>query len=252
MDAREYSAQVLGALRQVTAAEKEAIRQELEDHMEDHACALIDCGYSPEEAQASAVEAMGDPVEMARELDQQYSPFWLVVKRTAAALTILLSLLFLLGSLFPLWGSLRARFPQQALGGSFLAEELQALPSDLDEVSLRQPVHGLLRIGSDVVQVYELRLGTLDGQAAAELCLSVYDRLPGGRVSWALNERLRLEVPSGGTDSRPGCSGSSHGFFQRYRVFIQPEDTQLTLRYTGFGEDCALVLPLPKEASHAT
>lgn len=251
MDAREYSAQVLGALRQVTAAEKDAIRQELEDHMEDHACALMDCGYSAEEAQASAVEAMGDPVEMARELDQQYPLFWLVVKRAAATLTILLSLLFLLGSLFPLWGSLRARFPQQALGGSFSQEELQALPSDLDEIWLSQPLRAHMRIGSDVVQVYALHLGTLDGQSAAELCVSAYDRLPGGRVSWALNERLRLEAPSGGTDSRPGCSGSSHGFFQRYRVFIQPEDTQLTLRYSGFGEDHALVIPIPEEVSHA-
>lgn len=250
MDTREYCAQVLGALRRVTGAEKAAIRQELEDHMEDHAYALMDCSYSEEEAQASAVEAMGDPVEMAHELDRQYSRFWLVVKRTAATITILLALIFLLGNLFPLWESISARFPRQALAGSLLTRHLQNLPSSLDNVDRRQPAHALLRIGSDVIQVYEIRLGTLDGQKAAEVCLSVYDHLPGGQVNWNLSDQLWLEAPSGGTDTRPGCSGSIYGFFQSYQVFIQPDDTEVTLRYTGFGEDYALTIPLPKEVSH--
>lgn len=51
-----------------------AIRAELTAHWEDRAAALAEHGLSREEAAAQALEAMGDPEEIGRELDKSHSP----------------------------------------------------------------------------------------------------------------------------------------------------------------------------------
>ena len=51
-----------------------AIRAELAAHWEDHAAALMERGLSPEEAARRALEAMGDPEEIGKELDKSHSP----------------------------------------------------------------------------------------------------------------------------------------------------------------------------------
>ena len=83
MDRRQYTEQVLSSLRRVTHDEREAIRQELDGHMEDHMEALRELGYEEEEAEARTLAAMGDPAEVGRELNQQYPFRWLVVKWVA-------------------------------------------------------------------------------------------------------------------------------------------------------------------------
>ena len=42
MTRREYTDTVLSALRRVTEDERRAIRAEIDAHMEDHICALLD------------------------------------------------------------------------------------------------------------------------------------------------------------------------------------------------------------------
>lgn len=58
----EYTEQVLANLRRVTRAEREAIRAEIDGHMEDHVCDLLELGYPPElaeEAQCGACPMAG-------------------------------------------------------------------------------------------------------------------------------------------------------------------------------------------------
>ncbi|MGI6226785.1 MAG: permease prefix domain 1-containing protein [Peptococcales bacterium] len=50
------------------------ISKELLDHIEDHVDYLIEQGISKEEAERQAIEAMGDPEEIGRELDKQHRP----------------------------------------------------------------------------------------------------------------------------------------------------------------------------------
>lgn len=61
-----------------------AIRQELEDHYEDHVKDLERIGYDHTLAQERALGAMGDPVEVGRALDKVHKPWlgwlWLVSK----------------------------------------------------------------------------------------------------------------------------------------------------------------------------
>ena len=55
-----YCKQVCSVLKKATQKEKSALSEELLDHMESHAEALIELGWDPEEARTYAVQAMGD------------------------------------------------------------------------------------------------------------------------------------------------------------------------------------------------
>ncbi|MGI6450395.1 MAG: permease prefix domain 1-containing protein [Desulfitobacteriia bacterium] len=50
------------------------IYEELHNHIADHAEFLREQGTAPEEAERQAVQAMGDPEEIGRELDKQHRP----------------------------------------------------------------------------------------------------------------------------------------------------------------------------------
>ncbi len=71
----------------LSKTERKNARQELLDHMEDHAQALLAAGFSPEAAQAQALQAMGDPAEVAKLLRKAHQPIltrFLQVCRVAA------------------------------------------------------------------------------------------------------------------------------------------------------------------------
>ena len=70
MKREDYTAAVLKGLRHVTEKEKEALRRELDGHMEDHMQALVELGYDETAAEKKAADAMGDPAETARELQK--------------------------------------------------------------------------------------------------------------------------------------------------------------------------------------
>ena len=93
MDRRQYTDRVLTSLRRVTAKEREAIRQELDGHMEDHMDALRELGYDEALAEERTIAAMGDPAEVGRELNRQYPFRWLVIGRAAMIATLLFALL---------------------------------------------------------------------------------------------------------------------------------------------------------------
>lgn len=106
MDQRfdRYGQAVCQYIRHATGREKQAIQAELSAHMEDHAQSLADAGYPKTYARQLAVEAMGDPEEIGRELDRAYPRIWLVFPRAAAVVVVALALLLA----FILPGSLTA------------------------------------------------------------------------------------------------------------------------------------------------
>ena len=89
MDRRDYTDRVLSSLRRVTEKEREAIRSELDGHIEDHMEALRELGYDEELAEERAIAAMGEPDEVGRELNKQYTGCrWLLASRAAVVLTV--------------------------------------------------------------------------------------------------------------------------------------------------------------------
>ncbi len=67
-----YVQAVCACLRHATPKEKDAVAQELQDHLADHADALVEAGWDPEEAQAHALAAMGEAKEVGRALDGNF------------------------------------------------------------------------------------------------------------------------------------------------------------------------------------
>lgn len=79
MTPSEYRDRVLAGLRRLTPEEREAVRRELDGHIEDHMEALRELGYDEALAQERTMAAMGDPEEVGRELEKQYPLRWLIL-----------------------------------------------------------------------------------------------------------------------------------------------------------------------------
>jgi len=78
-----YADTVCQSLKNATQRECKAIRQELEDHLTDHAEALIESGWDEAHATQHALDAMGDPQEVGQELSKAFPFRWLLLSRLA-------------------------------------------------------------------------------------------------------------------------------------------------------------------------
>ena len=101
-----------------------AIRAELAAHWEDHAAALMERGIPEEEAARRALEAMGDPGEIGKELDRSHSPFlgWFQIcfrvfawAAALAAAIVLVSWLFNRGGISYLTTDVEEKWVEQGL-----------------------------------------------------------------------------------------------------------------------------------------
>ena len=136
----EYVERVLSVMRHVTPSEREAIRAEIDAHIEDHICDLLELDYDEALAEERTMARMGDPEEVGRELDKQYTnAFWLWLEGIAKILLVPMILVSLLGIgiLFHAVDHLEARFaPAQGSTEDFTAE---AMPRrDIVRIFLRR------------------------------------------------------------------------------------------------------------------
>lgn len=240
MDQKTYIHTVLSALHHVTKRERDAIRWELAGHMEDHMEGLLELGYSPELAEERTLDAMGDPKEVGRELNKQYTGWgFVLLSRAAVLLTVVLCIQAVLGIgiLGNLWDSVWAR----------------TAPLEPEEISsaVKERLDIRVPIGSDVVRVYGVSRLTREGVPAVGVFVCAYDRLSGGVVSdrllpgvWIEDQRGEaLEWLSGGSGH-----GSIGADYQLRYVPVEETDTSITLRYERFGESIAVEIPLPEVA----
>lgn len=242
MTRKEYTDTVLAALRRVTEDERRAIRAEIDAHMEDHICALLDLGYDEPLAEERTLALMGDPKEVGRELNKQYTGWaFVLLSRAAVLLTIVLCIQMVLG--LGIFGNL------------FYSFQARILPQETDwecTVAAEEAVNFRVSVGNDVLRVSRIAVGTREGELVAGVALCVYDRIPGGVVSERLLPNLRLEDQRGDVPEYPlggGGTGSWTAMYTVKYVPIQPEDTTVTLRYDRFGEEIAVEIPLPEVES---
>lgn len=79
--------------------DRDIVSRELEYHIEDSMLDLIDEGYSREEAERIAIEQMGDPIEIGKQLNEEHKPLlgWLwLISKLIVILFIFPTLIFLL------------------------------------------------------------------------------------------------------------------------------------------------------------
>ena len=228
------------SLKRLTQQEREAIRQELDGHMEDHMEALRELGYDEQEAEARTLAAMGDPAEVGRELNRQYTGWgWVLLSRAVVLLTVVLCVqaLLALGTLGIFFDSISARiYPNE--------------PSEYTAVAATERLDIRILIGNDVLRIYRVSIGTRKGVYAAEVAMAAYDRIPGGVVSEELLRNVVLEDQRGVTPEYTGLGGSGRGnlgaVYSLDYLPIQEGDTYITLRYDRLGEHIAVKIPLPE------
>lgn len=241
MNRNEYCDRVLAQVGRLTSDEANDLRNELAGHIEDHAEALVEHGYTEEDAAARAVELMGDPEETGRALREQYRHFWLViVQRAARILTAMLCVMIagLIVKSSGLYGAIRDRITVQK-------------PSDGWERWDTETPGTRLPIGDDIVRIDAVSCST----QRAEVQLTGFDRIPGGVVYARLLHTLRLENERGeaiyeGLEDHdyPSCVSGSGTLYVRnasHRVNIEPDDTYIRLIYDRLGEHVEVEIPLP-------
>lgn len=241
MNRNEYCDRVLAQVGRLTSDEANDLRNELAGHIEDHAEALVEHGYTEDAAYGRAVALMGDPEETGRALRRCYRGWWLViVQRAARILTALLCVLIagLIVKSSGLYGAIRDRYEVQKPGEGWERWNTET-------PGTRIP------IGDDIVRIDAVSCST----QRAEVQLTAFDRIPGGVVYARLLESLRLENERGevlfeGSDYAYPSSVSGSGTLwvhtARHYVSIEPDDTYVTLVYDRLGERIETKIELPE------
>lgn len=239
MTRQEFLDQVLSPLGRLTAEERENVRRELEEHVEDRMEALLDMGWDEALAESRCLEAMGDAVEIGREMARQYrGRGWLWIGRAAVVLTVVVCIQALLGIgvLFNAWDGLVVRTlrPQ--------------ITSMLDEVEAEAQVDLRMDIGSDVLRVVRVSVGEVEDQHVAEIAMCAYDRWPFGIVAHNCENWITVEGLEDDVRIHGGPASRTYGAecWQMYAV-PAPEDRSVVLTYSRYGETASLEVPLPEQ-----
>ena len=234
----EFLDRVLLPLGRLTAEERENVRQELEEHVEDRMEALLEMGWDAELAEARCLEAMGDPAEIGREMAKQYrGKGWLWLGRAAVVLTVVVCIQALLGvgMLWAAWDSLTVRFnPPRTIS----IGELKNVEAE-EELDIRA------EIGNDILRIYQVSVGEKDGQRAAMVLACAYDRWPFGIVVDSLFGRSELWNERGETGTSGGGSGNSGAVCAALWAPVETGDTHVIWEYRAIGEAVRLEIPLP-------
>lgn len=236
MDTKDFSTQVLRHIPRATRREKENIRRELEDHMEDHALALQEKGIPPEAAKSKAEAAMGDPAEVGRALNEQLSPFWLGASRLAMVWLVLLCLFQIsTGHFFGLERLLPS--PPQKL------PEPDEYDANIRGYPLSHSLDIKVPLGNDILYIYQVDLSPVQHLACIDM--TVYDE-SGRGVAADIRDHLGAETEQY-PDQQVTVGGSDHEKVIHCYVsgiHYGPEETAVTLRYERFGETLAIEVPL--------
>lgn len=239
MDRKTYTDRVLSGMRWVTAREEQAIRQELEGHIEDHMEGLLELGWDEQLAEERTLEAMGDPAEVGRALDREYPLLWLVL----ADLCRLVTVLTLVGII--LFGGMAVTF--RNCGESLTQRYRPEAPATaLTALRYDGKLEDRLRLGDDELRLLSVRVGENRGLLLAEVTAIIYDRMPLGIAG-----RIELTLENERGERQSGYWETGSRWLDTYRAFVPVEegDTGITLRCRQFGREISLVLPIGWEAA---
>ncbi len=193
-------------------------------------------GYDPETAERDAVSAMGDPEEIGRGLDKEYTRFWLMLSRAATTALVLLCVMGVLtmpiGRVYRLCGNLSARLDpwREGYAGRDMTGQV------VTQVDLRAEV------GNDILRVYQTAYDPEENKASVWVCN--YDQRPFGIASPLLRSGIKLKSPGG------GGGGNSGAYYWRFEeIPLAPGQDSVTLEYHQYGVDVSLEVPIAREVA---
>lgn len=239
-----YADTVCQSLKNATQRECKAIRQELEDHLTDHAEALVESGWDEAHATQHALDAMGDPNTVGEALNKAFPLRWFVLSRLTLA-AFLLCCLPLVTEVPQAVGQLWDYHQAAAHPLAYWAD-YEAVPDllPLDGPVQDLPEGGTLRFCGAAI------LPSEDG-AGYDAYLAVVQRNSGPfRWTWPIGASLTFSWTGGEvayweevqySNGGPGCQ------YTLYTLSGLPADATPTAEYHYGGTDFTLTIPLPWE-----
>lgn len=242
MNGQEFCDRVVACVRHATPEEKEAIRAELKGHMEDHAAALTEAGYTGEEAAERAAAAMGSPEEIGAELNRAYPLGWLVLSRVSPMVTMLLCATFLFT--WPLLGNvlsgLQARVAPQT--SAFASRGLYAREQEVD---IRA------EMGDNILRIYRVGLDpSADGETGtAGLFICNYSKNLFGYAIHGLDLKYQTSAITQSDGHFFGSGGGNSGAYYAVveQLPVSRSDETLAVIYDRYGESVRIEVPVPWE-----
>ena len=258
-----YSDRVLVCLSRATKKEKESIRRELEANIEDHQEALMETGMRASEAWDKAEAAMGDPEEVGKALNAQFSTFWLWAKRVIQVALCLM--LIAVVKIYPfsekawtgtwevlvgVWDNVQARQGKDlgwAEGASFLPQTVTVTHS--------WNCWETMRVGDEMVCLYRVELWPLPedlempGYYAGCFFFCTYNVNLLAPANEELLERLTI-IPESKTEDRWNMWRTFFAFDSRgvreeyYQGRLWEGDTYVDVTYDYFGITATMRCPL--------
>ena len=244
MTKEEFWKRVDTQLHRPNDRERYALRDELEAHIEDHALELEDAGCCPEEAEARAVEAMGEPEEIGKALNNQFSVFWQVMIWLG---TIVIAVLIwqILSNGWSQYGSL---YQENKQARTDPAGQVWFMPAFEKRYTLVANPEIRTKIGNDELYIYWVGIDPENDQA--QVAVSLYDESPVGWVGRNTLSRVWMENQAGEKfwqNTGYGDVAVSYAGFKN--IPVEREDTHLILRHETLGCGLTIEIPLPWEVS---
>lgn len=252
----EFFERVFSQMKGATLREKRALRRELEEHMEDRARMLTEKGCPEEEAKSRAMEAMGDPEQIGRELGKVYSHFWLIASQIMSlVLAVVLVVSLTAVPVGRIRENLTARWaPEQAgkIGTSkkyIWDEEQKKLVWEHENKEAVAWDPGVkAEMGDDILSVYQVVLYPACGCVEVYWCnydkdllgLPVEHLWPYITVTNQAGEKSM--AGGGGTTQQGGRSGA--GYYHAWDLTAAPGDQYVCLTYDRYGQHLRLEVPL--------
>ena len=209
MTRSEYIQAVSASLKRLTQREREAIRAELDGHMEDHMESLRELGYEAPEAEERTLAAMGDPAEVGRELNQQYPFRWLVLKWAAQGAAVLL-MLFLFSGWWDVLGNLACYARARVWPATFANVEWLARQAGQGEVDVVENTDQRAELGTMTVRVWQVGLDQASERGGtAYVAFSCWDEEPWAEPSGFI-EVYNTADDAGAAQSMGGSWGAAY------------------------------------------
>lgn len=242
----QYTHTVAQYVRHATGKEKAALRKELNDHMADHAQALLDGGFPEDHAYRVAVESMGDPAEVGKALNREYPLRWLLLSRLVWLVVLVVALLLILALAHGLkgaTGSLAVRLaPIEHHQAEVKLPDAELVPLDFTQTFPNGDVIHFYAAAVDAEEQY------MDRGYVGHLFAVTYNRNP-------LRDPLYhpgfihclTDAPK--EETLVNLDGSSYGnaeYAHWVIYFVHPTEP-VTVQYDRYGTSFTLEIPLPWE-----
>ena len=233
-----FCSDVSSYVRHATPEEKAQIEQELRDHIEDHAQALMGLGRNEEEATKRAVESMGNPKEIGEELNKEYPIIWLILSRIPAFLIAILVAILIISpasvSVYNAYTNLQAR----------IAPETRYLSNDGHKVDYFFDIRREVPNANDVIRFYGSTVYCEDGKYYGLVGSSCYDKWIFGYASDNVHDNIRYHTLAGNSYSGGGGFSNSGASFHLRTIEVEYGQQYVSVSYDRFGTKWEAKIPL--------